>query len=71
MRPGHHCGVHLSPVGERRANAAKKFLVDLGIASNRLFTISFGEEQPVDPGKGEEHWWKNRRCEFLVEAESR
>jgi peptidoglycan-associated lipoprotein len=51
-------------LGERRANAAKKFLVALGIAENRISTISYGEERPADPGHNEEAWAKNRRDEF-------
>ena len=51
-------------LGERRARAAKKYIVDLGISSDRLSTISYGEERPVDPRSMEEAWAKNRRCEF-------
>jgi len=36
-------------LGERRANAVKRYLVSLGISSNRLSTISYGEERPLDP----------------------
>lgn len=53
-------------LGERRANAAKKFLVALGIAEARIATISYGEERPVDPGHNEEAWSKNRRDEFKL-----
>ena len=41
-------------LGERRAHAAKKFLMGLGISENRLATISYGEERPVDPGNNDE-----------------
>ena len=51
-------------LGERRANSVRNFLVRHGIESDRLFIISYGEERPVGPGYGEEHWWKNRRAEF-------
>ncbi len=51
-------------LGERRAISAKKYLVKLGIAADRIATISYGEERPIDPGHSEEAWAKNRRCEF-------
>jgi peptidoglycan-associated lipoprotein len=54
-------------LGERRADAAKDFLVNLGVAGDRVTTISYGEEKPVDPGKNEEAWAKNRRAHFIVE----
>ena len=53
-------------LGERRAESAKKFLVDLGLAASRFTTISFGEEKPVDTGSNEEAWSKNRRAHFVV-----
>lgn len=53
-------------LGERRANSAKKFLVALGIAEQRIATISYGEERPVDPRHNEEAWAKNRRDEFKL-----
>ena len=53
-------------LGERRAQAAKKFLVDLGIDAKRLTTISFGEERPIDPGHNEAAWAKNRNDGFVV-----
>jgi peptidoglycan-associated lipoprotein len=51
-------------LGERRAHAAKKYLMALGISGDRISTISYGEERPVDPGHNEEAWDKNRRDEF-------
>lgn len=54
-------------LGDRRAESARSFLVDLGIASSRLTTISYGEERPVDPGHNEEAWAKNRRAHFTIE----
>lgn len=54
-------------LGERRANSAKQFLLDLGIASSRLSTISYGEERALDPGHNEEAWAKNRRAQFVVD----
>ncbi len=53
-------------LGERRASAAKEYLVRLGIASSRLETVSFGEERPFDTGKGEDAWAKNRRAHFVM-----
>ena len=54
-------------LGQRRADAVKKFLVNLGVNSNRIQTISYGEEKPVDPRHNEEAWAKNRRCHFVIE----
>jgi peptidoglycan-associated lipoprotein len=54
-------------LGERRAKAAKAFLKDLGIDVERMSTISYGEERPVDDGHNEEAWAKNRRAHFVVE----
>ena len=53
-------------LGERRAHAAKKFLMGLGISEKRLATISYGEERPVDPGHNEEAWSKNRNDQFTL-----
>ena len=53
-------------LGERRAQSAKAFLMDMGVASSRLQTISYGEERPVDPGHDEAAWEKNRRAQFVV-----
>ncbi|RZB31760.1 MAG: peptidoglycan-associated lipoprotein [Desulfobacteraceae bacterium Eth-SRB1] len=54
-------------LGDRRAESARSFLVDLGIAGSRLTTISYGEESPVDSGHNEESWAKNRRAHFIIE----
>ena len=54
-------------LGERRAEAVKTFLIDLGISEARLTTISYGEEKPVDMGQNEEAWAKNRRAAFTLE----
>jgi peptidoglycan-associated lipoprotein len=53
-------------LGERRALAAQSYLISLGISANRLSTISYGEERPLAPGRGEEAWAQNRRAEFKV-----
>jgi len=52
-------------LGEKRARAARDYLVDLGIQADRIRTISYGEERPVDPGHSESAWSKNRRADFL------
>jgi len=54
-------------LGERRAQSAKAFLVNMGIASARLTTVSYGEERPLDPGHNEAAWAKNRRAQFVIE----
>lgn len=54
-------------LGQRRADAAKEYLVNLGIEPGRFATISYGEERPVDYGHNEEAWAKNRRAHFLIE----
>jgi len=53
-------------LGERRANSAKRYLINLGVSTDQLSTISYGEERPADPGHSEEAWAKNRRSEFLI-----
>jgi len=53
-------------LGERRANNTKKYLVFLGIPSDRISTISFGKERPLDKGHHEEAWTKNRRAHIVV-----
>lgn len=53
-------------LGERRAQAAARYLVTLGVPTQRLSTISYGNERPADPGHDESAWSKNRRDEFVV-----
>ena len=48
-------------LGERRANAAKDYLMTYGISGNRISVISYGKERPVDPGSNPLSWSKNRR----------
>jgi peptidoglycan-associated lipoprotein len=55
-------------LGERRALAARNYLVSLGIAADRLRTISYGKEFPFDPGHNEAAWAKNRRAHFVITA---
>lgn len=53
-------------LGQRRAAAAKAYLVGKGIDIARLDGVSIGENSPVDPGKGEAAWALNRRAEFSI-----
>ena len=48
-------------LGERRANAAKDYLMTYGISSNRIATISYGKERPVNAGSSPLAWSQNRR----------
>ena len=52
-------------LGERRAKAAKEFLVAYGIPAARMTTISYGKERPFDPGHSESAWAQNRRAHFV------
>jgi peptidoglycan-associated lipoprotein len=53
-------------LGQKRAEAAKAFLEGLGISSQRMATISYGEERPLDAGHNEASWAKNRRVDVLA-----
>ncbi len=53
-------------LGMRRAEVAKRYLVDLGIRASRLDTISFGEENPSVRGHNEAAWARNRRDDFVI-----
>ncbi|MBP7779024.1 MAG: peptidoglycan-associated lipoprotein Pal [Acidobacteria bacterium] len=55
-------------LGERRALAAKAYLVSLGIPTERLRTVSYGREFPFDPGHDEAAWARNRRAHFVITA---
>jgi peptidoglycan-associated lipoprotein len=55
-------------LGERRALSVRQYLVSLGIAAERLRTVSYGKEFPFDPGHGESSWANNRRANFVVTA---
>ena len=55
-------------LGERRAVAARTYLVSVGIGADRLRTVSYGKEFPFDPGHDEAAWSKNRRAHFVVTA---
>ncbi|MFC1817450.1 peptidoglycan-associated lipoprotein Pal [Thermodesulfobacteriota bacterium] len=54
-------------LGDRRAESARAFLVDLGISASRLSTISYGEERPVSQGHFEGAWKWNRRAHFVID----
>jgi peptidoglycan-associated lipoprotein len=53
-------------LGERRSNSTKNYLISLGISKDRISTISYGEERPLDPGHNEEAWAKNRRAHTIL-----
>lgn len=53
-------------LGERRANAAKNYLVSLGISADRLTTVSYGKERPVALGSNENAWAQNRRAVTII-----
>jgi peptidoglycan-associated lipoprotein len=53
-------------LGERRANSTKKYLISIGVSSDRISTISYGKEKPLDPGHNDEAWAKNRRAHFVI-----
>lgn len=53
-------------LGEARALSTRRYLAGLGIDSARLYTVSYGEEKPLDPAHNESSWSKNRRAHFLV-----
>ena len=53
-------------LGERRANAAKNYLVSLGVPAERVTTVSYGKERPVALGSDETAWARNRRAVTIV-----
>jgi peptidoglycan-associated lipoprotein len=55
-------------LGQKRAEAAKEYLIALGVAEDRISTVSYGKERPFDPGHDEDAWAKNRRGHFVVTA---
>jgi peptidoglycan-associated lipoprotein len=55
-------------LGNRRALAAREYLVNRGISADRITTASRGEEQPMDPASTEDAWARNRRDEFAIAA---
>nr|PZN88216.1 MAG: peptidoglycan-associated lipoprotein Pal [Acidobacteriota bacterium] len=68
-----HCDERGTPeynlaLGDRRAMAARTYLISLGISPQRLRTVSYGKEFPFDPGHNEAAWAKNRRAHFMLTA---
>ena len=66
-----HCdergtGSYNLALGEKRANAAKDFLVSLGVPASQITTVSYGKDRPFDAGHTEAAWAKNRRAHFVV-----
>lgn len=53
-------------LGDRRARAARDYLIGLGVEPERIRTISYGAERPLDPSRNEEAWAKNRRAQFTL-----
>ncbi|WP_243373092.1 peptidoglycan-associated lipoprotein Pal [Geotalea sp. SG265] len=53
-------------LGEKRAQAAKQYLITMGIPAERLSTISYGKEKPADPEHNEAAWSQNRRDDFVI-----
>lgn len=53
-------------LGERRARSVQEFLVGLGMSPDRITTVSYGSELPVDPGHNESAWSQNRRVYLRV-----
>ena len=53
-------------LGERRANSVRDYMIALGVDQNRVKTISYGKERPVDPASSDEAWSRNRRAVTVV-----
>jgi peptidoglycan-associated lipoprotein len=58
-------------LGARRADAVRTFLISHGVAQGRITTISYGKEQPLDPGHDEAAWAKNRNAHTTITEDSR
>jgi peptidoglycan-associated lipoprotein len=54
-------------LADRRAKSAYNYLTDQGISGSRLFTVSYGEERPLDSGHNEAAWAQNRRAQFVLQ----
>jgi peptidoglycan-associated lipoprotein len=66
-----HCDERGTPeynraLGERRAISIREALTSQGIAADRIHTLSYGADRPVDPGHNDTAWAKNRRGEFVL-----
>ena len=55
-------------LGDRRANAARDYLISLGVDASRAKTVSYGKERPFATAHDEDSWQKNRRAHFVVTA---
>ena len=53
-------------LGERRALSARRYLVSLGVAPERIGTVSYGEDRPIDPAHNDTAWALNRNCQFKI-----
>jgi peptidoglycan-associated lipoprotein len=53
-------------LGQKRATSVRDFLFSLGVKAERINTISYGKEKPIDPAHNEEAWARNRRTHMLV-----
>jgi len=58
-------------LGARRANSIRDYLVSRGVPASRISTISFGKEQPIDPGSGEDAWQQNRNGRTAIVSGAR
>jgi peptidoglycan-associated lipoprotein len=54
-------------LGQKRAEAAKEYLLKMGIGAKRIKALSFGKETPIDQGHSEDAWTKNRRVHFVAQ----
>jgi peptidoglycan-associated lipoprotein len=53
-------------LGEKRANAVRAYMTDMGVNGDRISTVSFGKERPIDTGSSEAAYAKNRRANFVI-----
>ena len=58
-------------LGARRANSVRDYLISHGVTADRISTISFGKERPIDPGTGEDAWQKNRNAHTAIVSGAR
>lgn len=58
-------------LGARRANSVRDYLVSRGVSASRINTISYGKEQPIDPGAGEEAYQRNRNARTAITGGAR
>ena len=54
-------------LGQRRADAVRKYLLNIGVGDAEVGTLSYGEEQPLEHGSDESAWSRNRRVEFVIQ----